>query len=331
MKTDSILLRGNGDFSPEQFLEVMKGENDQRLMLSLGLTTGPRCNMRCLYCYNEGGYKEAGRAIGEKMTLDDYKKAIKESAALGAESVIIVGVGETTMDRNFKRIIEITGSYGMIPLIFTNGTLIDKEMARFLFDNHTTVYLALDSTRETVFDQITQTRGMFNKIMEAIDNCLEAGFGRITYRHGHRVTDFAINTMLMKLNMDHIQEIKEFCNDNALLFTCRFPEQLGTASYFWKHYIASTPEEEDELRKKVEKNSLGGEVFRTDYGCLFWVAGVLVGIDGRARLCYSRNNLKDFGNIKKDSMRDIMLKKHEIYPPENSYFCPLHRELNENY
>lgn len=325
----SILLRGNGDFTGEQFLEVMKAENEQHMMLSLGLTTGPGCNMRCVYCYNEGGFKEAGRSIEYRMSLDNYKRAIKESAALGAQSVILVGVGETIMDKNLKRIIELSSDQGLIPLIFTNGSLIDKDMARFLFDHQTTIYLALDSSREAVFNQITKTEGMFPKVMKGIDNCLEVGFGKITSRNGHQVTDFAINTMVMQLNADHIEEIEQFCRERNLLFTCRFPEELGLASDYWQNLIAPTAEQEVRLKKVAEKHSLGGEVFRTEHGCLFWVAGVLLGIDGQARLCYSRNNKKDFGNIKKNSMRDIMRKKHETYPPKNDYFCPLHDELKE--
>ncbi|MDO8722743.1 MAG: hypothetical protein Q7J31_11055, partial [Syntrophales bacterium] len=103
MDNNSILLKGNGDFSAEQFLEVLKGDDESHLLLSLGLTTAPGCNMRCIYCYNEGGKREAGNPITGRMLLKDYRKAIKESAALGAQSVIMVGVGETMMDKNFRR------------------------------------------------------------------------------------------------------------------------------------------------------------------------------------------------------------------------------------
>ena len=328
MNNGHVLLRGNGDFTAEQYQEVIKGESEQHLMLSLGLTTGPGCNMRCIYCYSDGGLKEAGEVVAERMTIDDYEKAIRESAEIGAQSVIIVGIGETLMDKNFARIIELTSEFGMFPLIFTNGTLIDKQMARFLFEHQTSIYLALDSTREEVFNQITSTKGMLPRVMRGIENCLEAGFGNITYRNGHLVTDFAVNTMVMKLNVDHLEEIENYCRDKNILFTCRFPEKLGTALHYWRELITAIPEEEADLRNKAAKHSLGGEVFRTEYGCLFWVAGVLLGIDGEARLCYSLNNKKYFGNIRRDSMLNIIRRKNEVYPPRQDYFCPIHAELN---
>lgn len=325
----SVLLRGNGDFTGEQFEEVMRADNEEQLMLSLGLTTGLGCNMRCVYCYNQGGFKEAGHVIKGHMTLADHEKAIRESAALGAQSVIIVGVGETMMDKKLSRIIEMTSEEGMYPLIFTNGSLLDRATAQFLFEHKTSIYLSLDSTREELFNQITASKGLFPKVMEGVDNCQAVGFGKVTTRNGYQVTDFAINTMVMKSNADHIEEIAQFCRDRKILFTCRFPENLGIAPDYWQKYIASTPEEEDRLRVIASKYSRGGEVFRTGYGCLFWVAGVLLGVDGQARLCYSLDNKEDFGNIKKDSMKDIIFKKLQIYPARKEFFCPIHAELSQ--
>lgn len=324
MDNNSILLKGNGDFSAEQFLEVLKGDDESHLLLSLGLTTVPGCNMRCIYCYNEGGKREAGKPVTELMRLKDYRKVIKESAALGAQSVIMVGVGETMMDKNFRRIVELTRSHGMIPLVFTNGTLLDREMADFLFKQQASIYLALDSTREKTFDIITRSKGFFGKVMRGIDHCLSAGFGEVTTRNGYSVTDFAVNTMVMNLNADHLDEIEKFCREKNILFTCRFPEKLGTAYDLWDELISPQPKEEAKLRELAEKHSLGNEVFRTDLGCLFWTAGLLLGVDGRARLCYSLNQQVELGNIKTEHVKDIIMRKRQYYPHREDSFCPIH-------
>jgi MoaA/NifB/PqqE/SkfB family radical SAM enzyme len=330
MNETLVMLRGNGDFTAEQFLDVIEGKNERRLMLSLGLTTGPGCNMKCIYCYNESGRTEAGRTVRQRMKLPDYEKAIRESSSLGAQSVIMVGVGETTMDKNFRRLIELVASEGMIPLVFTNGTLLTREMAKFLHGHGTSIYLALDSTREAVFDTITGTKGLLPVVLEGVENCLEAGFGEMTTRNGHYVTDLAVNAMVMKSNIDCLEEIEDFCSERGLLFTCRFPEKIGTAKACWESLIAATSDEEAMMRTIAEMHSAGGEVFRTESGCLFWMAGVLLGVDGQARLCYSVNNRKDVGNIRKDGMREIIRKKRELYPPQKDYFCPLHLEIAAN-
>ena len=324
MGSSPILLKGNGDFTAEQYLEVLRGEDESHLLLSLGLTTAPGCNMRCIYCYNEGGKLEAGRPAPGRMTLKDYGRAIREAAALGAQSVIMVGVGETMMDKNFLRIVELVSAGGMIPLIFTNGTQLDREAAQFLFQHQVSIYLALDSTREETFNTITRSEGFFGQVLQGIEHCLEAGFGKITTRNGHQVTDFAVNTMVMKLNAAHLQEIEDFCREKDLLFTCRFPEKLGTAQELWEILISSDQEEEAGMRQLAERHSLGNEVFRTELGCLFWTVGLLLGVDGRARLCYSLNQKMDFGNIKKESMRDIIRKKRLYYPHKDDAFCPIH-------
>jgi hypothetical protein len=133
--------------------------------------------------------------------------------------------------------------------------------------------------------------------------------------------------MVMKENMDNIDAIKQFCDERNILFTCRLPEKLGTAKHSWDALISGGPEDEKKMKEIAMKHSLGGEVFRTDYGCLFWVAGVLLGVDGKARLCYSLNNKKDFGNIKTDSMLEIIQKKNVAYKPTMEYFCPIHAEM----
>ncbi len=326
MTDGNILLKGNGDFSPEQFLEVVQGKDDAHQLLSLGLTTSPGCNMDCIYCYNDGGNQEAGQPIVERMTLKDYEKAIREAADLGAQSVIMVGVGETMLDKNFRKLVELTSNRGMIPLIFTNGTLLDRNMARFLFQHQASIYLALDSTHEATFDRITRSRGLLPKVLQGIDHCLAEGFGKVTARNGHQVTDFAVNAMVMKLNMDHLGEMEEFCRKKGMLFTCRFPEKLGTARQIWEELIVTQPEEEAAMRDLAAKYSLGNEVFQTDLGCLFWMVGLLLGVDGKARLCYSLNQRIEFGNSREDSLREIIRRKRLLYPYRDGSFCPLHLE-----
>jgi len=327
--SNQILLRGNGDFTKEQFEQALKADNENNMMLSLGLTTSPGCNMRCVFCYTDSGTKEAGKQIKGLMTLKDFEKAISESAKLGAQSVILVGIGETLMDTKIRQIIEMVSANGMYPLVFTNGTVLDKDMVQFLHKNKATIYLSLNAVDEKIFDKISGSKGLFSKVMEGVDNCLEAGFGKIMEHNGHKVTDFAVNTMVMKENMDNIDAIKQFCDERNILFTCRLPEKLGTAKESWDVLIAGGPEDEHKMKEIAMKHSLGGEVFRTDYGCLFWVAGVLLGVDGKARLCYSLNNKKDFGNIKTDSMLEIIQKKNVEYKPTMKYFCPIHAEMVE--
>jgi MoaA/NifB/PqqE/SkfB family radical SAM enzyme len=232
------------------------------------------------------------------------------------------------MDKNFRRIVELVSANGLIPLVFTNGTLLDKEMADFLYKNQATIYLALDSVEEGTFNLITRSEGLFNKVMRGIDNCLEAGFGKVTSRNGYRVTDFAVNTMVMQLNADQLEEIEQFCREKNILFTCRFPEKLGTAQELWEILISSDPETELRIRQLAEQRSLGLEVFRTELGCLFWTVGVLLGVDGQARLCYSLNQRADLGNIKKVSIKDIIMTKRLLYPHRDDSFCPMHVETS---
>jgi len=264
-----VLLRGNGDFTEEQFEEVMRADNQQHLMLSLGLTTGTGCNMRCIYCYTEGGYKEAGHTVKGRMTPADYEKAIRQSAALGAQSVIIVGVGETMLDKNLPQVIEMTSRAGMYPLIFTNGTRLDRETARFLFENHTTIYLSLDSTVRMPSNALPPRKGC----------------SAVSWRHrplpggGVRQGKHAKRPSGDRLRPEYHGDEGEcwtYRGNRAILpgpqhpVHLPLPREAGIAPEFWREYIAADAAEEEKLRSIASRYSRGGEVFSTEYGCLFW-------------------------------------------------------------
>lgn len=143
---------------------------------------------------------------------------------------------------------------------------MDRETVRFLHRNQATIYLSLNSIKEDTFDRISRTHGLFSAVMKGIENCLEEGFGETTIRNGHRVTDFGVNTMTMKENVDHIEEIQRFCEDRNILFTARMPERLGTAKETWETQIAGGSDAEDLIKQVASEYYLGGEVFRTDHG-----------------------------------------------------------------
>ena len=79
-----ILLRGNGDFTNEQFEQVLRANDEKHMMLSLGLTTSPGCNMRCVFCYSDSGTREAGNEIRKLMDLNDF------------DHIYLVGGGKAT-------------------------------------------------------------------------------------------------------------------------------------------------------------------------------------------------------------------------------------------
>jgi MoaA/NifB/PqqE/SkfB family radical SAM enzyme len=325
---ERVLLRGNGTFIREKYEKMLRQDDESNLMLTLGLTTRPGCNLDCKYCYNDGGLSEYGRKVpqSEWMSLDDYYKAIRQASQMGADSVTFVGIGETLMDPTVKLLIKSVKDNGMIPFVFTNVTnFIDEEMAKFLYKQGTTLYISLDSLDERTYAKIVGRGGMLKPTLEGIDNCIDAGYGGVWEENGHNVTNIAVNAMIVKDNYKELPEMKKYCDDRGILFTARVPSKIGSAEKNWD-YLVGTDEVYQNLQREIEPYFDGGIPFRTDRGCLFWVTGIHLGLDGEARLCNAVKNKKPIGNIKTESLREIINNRNEVYPPSREYKCPLRVE-----
>ncbi|MDD5254302.1 MAG: radical SAM protein [Candidatus Nanoarchaeia archaeon] len=331
VKTDTLnhqtFLKGNGSFTEEEFRLIASGQDPTNKMITLGLTLGPGCNLDCFFCYNHGGISNSGREINrdEWMSLDYYISAIDQAADLGAKSVVLVGIGETLKDPNVTNLIERIYHKNMTPLVITNVTdCIDSYMASFLFDHKTSVYASVHAITDKLYNQITRTEGMLRKTLIGIENCLKAGYGKVWTENGQRVTDIAINTIVMGLNYHEIPKIKEYCNDKGILFVARPPEMAGSAEKEWERKIVG----DVSFGKLVDvsKQNTEASFTQTEHGCLYWATGIILYIDGSARFCFGRpppKSDKDIGNIKIDSLDLIIDRKRELYPLSDKMICPM--------
>ncbi|MFA6888367.1 MAG: radical SAM protein [Candidatus Woesearchaeota archaeon] len=318
-----VVLRGNGTFTSEQFERVLRHDDSNNLMLTLGLTTGPGCNLRCAYCYNHGGIpKDLRERLSKRMVPNEYTNAIVEAAKLGAGSVIIVGIGETLMDPNIKEILQTTHDHGMTPVIVTNITdLVDQKMAQFLFDTGTSICASVDSVQDPTYSRIVGREGMLHKTLAGIDNCLRAGYGGSWEENGHLVTNIAFNAMAMKCNEPELEGLNRYCEEKEILFMTRTPSPLKERPSCWDEVVGTS----DDLKRidgTVKRLYDGRGILGTQYGCLFWVSGIILGIDGEARLCYAAHNKAPMGNVRDMSLAELIYAKHNIYPVTGGS-CPL--------
>ena len=120
---------------------------------ALTLMVCQECNMKCAYCYGEGGeYKNKGR-MSKKTAFRavDYLIENSKDDELG---IAFLG-GEPLM--NFELIKEVVGYCSKKSnetgkkfkfTITTNGTLLTPEKEKFLIDNHIMTQISIDGTKE---------------------------------------------------------------------------------------------------------------------------------------------------------------------------------------
>jgi radical SAM protein with 4Fe4S-binding SPASM domain len=181
----------------------------ERTPVSGSIELTAACNLECVHCYISG----TGRNIGE-LTLDELRDLIDQLAEEGCLWLLLTG-GEPLVREDFGEIYSHVKRRGILPLLFTNGTLVTGELADLLaseppFNVEITLYGATEKT----FESVTGVPGSFARCMEGIDHLL---------RRGIRLS---LKTMAMTLNSHEIREMKALARRLGVPF--RFDTMLNS-------------------------------------------------------------------------------------------------------
>ncbi|MDP2846294.1 MAG: 12,18-didecarboxysiroheme deacetylase [Candidatus Methanoperedens sp.] len=131
---------------------------------------GRRCNLKCVHCYAQSKDIE----YKNELTTQQGKDLIDDLAQFGAPVILFSG-GEPIMRKDLPELAMYARQKGMRAVISTNGTLIDKKMAKVLKDiGLSYVGVSLDGMRETN-DKFRGMKGAFDAALAGMRNCLEEG------------------------------------------------------------------------------------------------------------------------------------------------------------
>ena len=169
--------------------EHVATKNMPRRITDLTLNIVNACNLRCRYCWNQGGAygnsSSGSKRMDGKIAAKAVDLLIKESK--NAEDLVVDFYGGEPL-LNFELIkgtieycrgIQRKNKNNFRFLLATNGTLLTKERGQFLIGNGVDVAVSLDGSR-TVHDAqrpFSGGRGSFDVIMDNI-NSLGNNFSR---------------------------------------------------------------------------------------------------------------------------------------------------------
>jgi uncharacterized protein len=138
------------------------------------------CNLRCSYCYGDGGrYHNKGY-----MPYDVAAKAIdiivNNASALGKTPSIGFFGGEPLL--NYKLMKQIVAyvkekQYNVLYSITTNGTLIDEEIERFIVDNRIFTNISIDGDEQVQNKNrySVDKTGSYRRVISATSNLRKRG------------------------------------------------------------------------------------------------------------------------------------------------------------
>jgi 12,18-didecarboxysiroheme deacetylase len=131
---------------------------------------GRRCNLRCIHCYARSHDIE----YENELTTQQGKDLMDDLAQFGVPVILFSG-GEPLMRKDLPELAMYARSKGMRAVISTNGTLIDKKMAKVLKDiGLSYVGVSLDGMRETN-DKFRGVKGAFDAALNGMRSCLAEG------------------------------------------------------------------------------------------------------------------------------------------------------------
>ncbi|HII93756.1 MAG TPA: 12,18-didecarboxysiroheme deacetylase [Methanosarcina sp.] len=129
-----------------------------------------RCNLKCVHCYAQAKDIE----FENELSTEEGKALIDDLASFGSPVILFSG-GEPTLRKDLPELAAYAREKGMRAVISTNGTLIDRDMAKKLKEvGLSYVGVSLDGIRETN-DKFRGMKGAFDAALRGLHNCQEEG------------------------------------------------------------------------------------------------------------------------------------------------------------
>ncbi len=154
--------------------DLHQRQGSERVPLQVSIEVTRRCPLECLHCYNNlpMGDLEAKR---REMTKEEHFRVLDELVEMGCFWILYTG-GEIFARKDFLEIYTYAKQKGFLITLFTNGTIINEQIADYLkewppFVIEITLY---GRTRET-YEALTMIPGSYDRCLRGISLLKERG------------------------------------------------------------------------------------------------------------------------------------------------------------
>jgi|GEM_PF-2040009 len=177
--------------------------------LVMGNMTG-ECNYDCIYCHTDAGEKDEN-----ELNADEWIRILDESKELGNRVFWIGGKGEPLLDPAFNEVIVHANDIGLTTVLNTNGSLITKKRANFLYEHNVSPEVKIITFDEGVYDYLSGTKGNLPKLRKGLNNLIESGYGRIVEETDDaRITRISGMLLMAKPAYQSMPDVFKYCDRN---------------------------------------------------------------------------------------------------------------------
>lgn len=143
-------------------------------LISWNLTR--RCNLACGHCYLDAVQRKS--EAGDELSLPEVARVIDEIAEFAPGAMLVLTGGEPLLRRDLGAIVEHAAGSGLMPVVGTNGILLDAARARQLRElGAAGVGISLDSTTPGFHDRLRGHDGAWQGALDGMRAAREAGLG----------------------------------------------------------------------------------------------------------------------------------------------------------
>ncbi len=253
------------------------------LLLSLYLDTA--CNLDCIFCFLDSGKSHRK----EQLSLERYKVLIRQGKELGVKSTLFFGAGEPLMDEKLFPLIECSNELGLYSVMFTNASLVTKDIADRMKELDLSVVASIKSRNPQTLEELTGVKGSAKRIYMGFKNLMDAGLNET------HPTRLAADILVCRQVYEEVPKLIRYCIDNnihpmveSLLWKGRAVENYDR--------LELTAQQKQKLSERLGREfpELAGERAYFDGGaCDIDHYTIFVNYNGDVWQCFSRDVIAD--------------------------------------
>ncbi len=162
------------------------------------------CNLHCKHCYTDCYNKPA--YLKKELKTREVKFILDKIYKAGVIWLCFTG-GDPLTRKDFLDIYSYAKDKGFVITVFTNGYSMTEEIARYFKKKPPFVIeMTLNAVAEDLYQEISQVKGSFEKVMKGIDSILKENL------------PLKIKTQITKDNLGEFPKIKNFIKGLGLKF-----------------------------------------------------------------------------------------------------------------
>ena len=133
-----------------------------------------KCNFNCVHC---SAKRFSSKEDKRQFTIEDVRELSRQADELGLARFVITG-GEPLVFKDFDDVVKAIDPQKFYINCDTNGWFLDERRIKHLQDiGVDRIQLSIDSLDAKEHDSFRRAKGSHERVMKAVDLCLEAGMG----------------------------------------------------------------------------------------------------------------------------------------------------------